>query len=48
MAKGMGETGKAQENNFTLNGSKELGVEVNFPELARDLPRRERSAAGAI
>jgi hypothetical protein len=36
MAKGMGkDNSKAQENNFTLNGSKELGVEVTFPELAR-------------
>jgi hypothetical protein len=36
MAKGMGDDStKAQENNFTLNGSKELGVEVTFPELAR-------------
>lgn len=34
MAKGMGENSKAQENNFTLNGSRELGVEVTFPELA--------------
>jgi hypothetical protein len=35
MAKGMGENNtKAQENNFTLNGSKELGVEIEFPELA--------------
>ena len=34
MAKGMGDNTKAQENNFTLNGSKELGVEVTFPELA--------------
>lgn len=34
MARGMGESSKAQENNFTLNGSKELGVEVTFPELA--------------
>jgi len=34
MAKGMGDNSKAQENNFTLNGSKELGVEVSFPELA--------------
>ena len=34
MAKGMGESSKAQENNFTLNGSKELGVEVTFSELA--------------
>ncbi|NIJ07855.1 hypothetical protein FHS31_001465 [Sphingomonas vulcanisoli] len=34
MAKGMGNNTKAQENNFTLNGSKELGVEVSFPELA--------------
>ena len=35
MAKGMGDNSKAQENNFTLNGSKELGVEVSFAELAR-------------
>jgi len=35
MAKGMGDNSKAQENNFTLNGSKELGVEISFPELAR-------------
>ena len=35
MAKGMGDSSKAQENNFTLNGSKELGVEVSFAELAR-------------
>jgi hypothetical protein len=34
IAKGMGDNTKAQENNFTLNGSKELGVEVSFPELA--------------
>ncbi len=35
MAKGMGaDNTKAQENNFTLNGSKELGVEIEFPELA--------------
>jgi hypothetical protein len=34
MAKGMGGNTKAQENNFTLNGSKELGVEISFPELA--------------
>src|SRR5215469_3122934 len=34
MAKGMGDNSKAQENNFTLNGSKELGVEVTFSELA--------------
>jgi hypothetical protein len=33
MAKGMGENSKAQENNFTLNGSRELGVEVTFSEL---------------
>ena len=26
---------KAQDNNFTLNGSKELRVEITFPELAR-------------
>jgi len=35
IARGMGDNSKAQENNFTLNGSKELGVEVSFPELAR-------------
>jgi hypothetical protein len=35
IAKGMGDNTKAQENNFTLNGSKELGVEVTFGELAR-------------
>ena len=34
MAKGMGDNSKAQENNFTLNGSKELGVEISFAELA--------------
>jgi len=34
LARGMGDKSKAQENNFTLNGSKELGVEVSFPELA--------------
>ena len=35
MAKGMGDDNtKAQENNFTLNGSKELGVEIEFPALA--------------
>ena len=34
MARGMGDNTKAQENNFTLNGSKELGVEVSFAELA--------------
>jgi len=35
MAQGMENSGKAQDNNFTLNGSKELGVEITFPELAR-------------
>jgi hypothetical protein len=34
MAKGMGKNTKAQDSNFTLQGSKELGVEVTFPELA--------------
>jgi hypothetical protein len=34
VAKGMGDNSKADENNFTLNGSKELGVELSFPELA--------------
>jgi hypothetical protein len=31
----MESSGKAQDNNFTLNGSKELGVEISFGELAR-------------
>jgi hypothetical protein len=36
MAKGLGKHDtKAQENNFTINGSKDLGVEISFPELAR-------------
>lgn len=35
IAKGMGDKSKSRENNFTLNGSKELGVEISFPELAR-------------
>lgn len=35
MARGMGDNTRARENNFTLNGSKELGVEVTFAELAR-------------
>ena len=36
MARGMGDGNtRAEENNFTLNGSKDLGVEVTFPELAR-------------
>jgi hypothetical protein len=35
LARGMGDNTQAQDNNFTLNGSKELGVEVSFPELAR-------------
>lgn len=35
IARGMGDKPQAQDNNFTLNGSKELGVEVSFPELAR-------------
>lgn len=35
MAKGLrADNTKAQENNFTLNGSKELGVEIEFPALA--------------
>ena len=35
MAKGMGDNSVAQDSNFTLNGSKELGVEISFPDLAR-------------
>lgn len=34
IAKGMGKDTKAQESNFTLRGSKDLGVEVSFSELA--------------
>jgi hypothetical protein len=34
MAKGMGDSPRARDNNFTLHGSKELGVEVTFSELA--------------
>ncbi|MBX9665161.1 ferritin-like domain-containing protein [Novosphingobium sp.] len=47
MAKGMGNNTRAQDNNFTLNGSKELGVEVSFPELARIcLAENDRRLAG--
>jgi len=35
IARGMENDEKAEDNNFTLNGSKELGVEVTFAELAR-------------
>jgi hypothetical protein len=35
IARGMENSEKAEDNNFTLNGSKELGVEVTFAELAR-------------
>jgi hypothetical protein len=34
-AKGMGTNPKGEDTNFTLNGSKELGVEVTFTELAK-------------
>ena len=34
IAQGMGKNDRAQESNFTLNGSKELGVEVTFRQLA--------------
>ncbi|MDR2857613.1 MAG: ferritin-like domain-containing protein [Novosphingobium sp.] len=34
-AKGMGANPKGEDTNFTLNGSKELGVEVTFSELAK-------------
>ncbi|MBV1688658.1 ferritin-like domain-containing protein [Novosphingobium sp. G106] len=34
-AKGMGANPKGEDTNFTLNGSKELGVEVTFTELAK-------------
>src|SRR5215471_7944262 len=33
-AKGMGANPKGEDTNFTLNGSKDLGVEVTFTELA--------------
>jgi len=33
-AKGLGTNPKGEDYNFTMNGSKELGVEVTFPELA--------------
>jgi hypothetical protein len=35
LARDMEKSDKAQDNNFTLSGSKELGVEITFPELAR-------------
>jgi hypothetical protein len=34
IATNMDKSPKAQDNNFTLNGSKELGVEITFAELA--------------
>ena len=47
IARGMGDNSKSQENNFTLNGSKELGVEVSFAELARIcLSENDRRLAG--
>jgi hypothetical protein len=33
-AKGMGANPKGEDTNFTLNGSKDLGIEVTFTELA--------------
>ncbi len=35
LASDMGKSPKARDNNFTLSGSKELGVEISFPDLAR-------------
>jgi hypothetical protein len=35
LAKDMEKSEKAQDSNFTLNGSKELGVEITFAELVR-------------
>jgi len=35
LARDMEKSPKAQDNNFTLSGSKELGVEISFAELAR-------------
>jgi hypothetical protein len=34
IARGMGGNSRAQDNNFTLRGSRELGVEISFAELA--------------
>lgn len=34
MTKGMGDNSVAQDSNFTRNGSKELGVEIGFRDLA--------------
>ena len=34
VARDMEKSPKASDNNFTLSGSKELGVEISFPELA--------------
>ena len=34
MARGLGGNTRAEDSNFTLNGSKELGVEIEFPDLA--------------
>lgn len=34
LSRGMGNNSRAQENNFTLRGSQELGVEISFTELA--------------
>jgi hypothetical protein len=35
VARDMEKSPKASDNNFTLSGSKELGVEITFPELAK-------------
>lgn len=35
MARGLGHNPRAQDSNFTLNGSKDLGVEIGFAGLAR-------------
>jgi hypothetical protein len=35
LARGMGNNTRAQDNNFTLRGSQELGVEISFTELAQ-------------
>ena len=49
MAKGMGKDNtKAQENNFTLNGSKDLGVEVSLSRTGGDLPGGKRPAARTL
>ena len=52
IAQDMEKSPKAQDNNFTLSGSKELGVEITFAELAKvclaENDRRLAPYAGAL